>query len=78
MAEVGIECLAAGDRQEDGTKRSEPDPPVTGEKRKPVGGFECGKHARVLPDMGSAGSGKGDEPDKRDRTEKGCNACCAA
>ena len=70
MAEIGIESLAAGDREEDCAERREPDQPMIGEESHSVDRIEGSEHAKVLHDVSDARDGDGDEPDERDRAEE--------
>ena len=71
MTEIGIESLAAGDREKDGAERRKPDQSMTGEESHPIDGIEGAQHVQILDDVPEARDGDGDEPDEGDRAEEG-------
>jgi len=77
MTEIGVERLATGHGEEDGAKRCKPNPSMSGQEHDAMGRIEGGEHAGVLGDVRKPTDGKGNEPDKRDRSEEGGDPCRA-
>ena len=63
MAEVGIERLAAGDREEHRAERDQADEAVAGEERHRVIGIDREEDAGIVADVQQPGGRDGEEPD---------------
>ena len=78
MAEIGVERFAAGDHEEHGAERDQPDLAMVVEKRDAVERVDGEQDMRVVEDMQAAGNRNRDEPDHHDRPEQRRNLCGAA
>ncbi len=70
MAEIGVERLGAGDDQEYGAERHQPDLPVAIEKRHRIGRIDGREHARIVADVQKSSRSNRDEPDHHDRRKE--------
>ena len=78
MTEIGVERLGAGHRQEHGTERDQADHAMGREELHRIGRIEGEQHLGMAHDIDQAGDGDGDEPQRCDRTEEGCDPGGAA
>ena len=62
MAEIGVERLATGHRQEHRAERDQPDVAVLGNERDGVVRIDRREHARIVADVQHADNRDGDEP----------------
>jgi hypothetical protein len=74
MTEIGIERLGAGNHEEHGAERKQPDIPVGEEETHAMKRIECREHAQILRDMPYSADGEHDEPYERDGSEERCHS----
>ena len=70
VAHVGVERLAAGDREDDGAEDERPARAVRREERRAVGGAERRQDRRVTGDLRRAERADRHEPDEHHRAEQ--------
>ena len=71
MAEIGVQCLAAGDREEHRSQRDQSDRPVREQELDSIIGIDRGKNGGIVSDVHDPHHSQAGEPQHHHRTEGG-------